>query len=380
MRYRKFGSTGFDISALGYGCMRLPEYQKDGIWYMREEESEALLLKAVELGINYFDSAYYYCHQNSERMMGKALRHVRDKIKLSTKLPVSDDVINGTNGGLRKMLDESLRRMNTDYVDYYHMWGIGKGDIDRMLPAGVLKEALKAKDEGLIKHISFSTHDTPDNIKYIIDRGEVFESVLCQYNLLDRKNEPAIAYAASKGLGVTVMGPLAGGRLGGPGIVYEKLTGKKSSGSHELGLRFVLGNPNVSCALSGMETISDIEQNASAVSSEEPFSEKERESAVELMRELKEFSELYCTGCNYCNGCPQKINIPHVLSHHTMYHVYGLTEGAKASYIDYLSWEAPMPGDCVDCGLCEEKCPQKLEIRKLIKQIDEFMRGLLNSK
>lgn len=205
----------------------------------------------------------------------------------------------------------------------------------------------------------------------IIDEGEVFETVLCQYNLLDRSNEKAIEYAAQKGLGVVVMGPVGGGRLGAPSPVIQNLLPGKVVSSAEIALRFVLANLNVSCALSGMSTIEMVEQNASVASNPNPLSTEEVELIKKAMEENKKLADLYCTGCNYCMPCPQGVNIPLNFQIMNYHRVYGLTEFAKAEYarIGTVQW---LPGkkaeECIECGICEEKCPQKIQIRKQLKE------------
>ena len=199
MQYRKFGNTGFNISALGFGCMRLPEIEhEDGTWEVDQEKTNEMLMRAYELGVNYFDTALYYCHKNSEIAIGKALKPVRDKVCISTKCPL--DLVKEP-ADFEKVLDESLAKLGTDYVDFYHFWGIDRKEFDEIiLPLGLLEEAKKLKEKGKIRHISFSFHDTPEALKYIIDTAPMLESVLLQYNLLDRKNEEMISYAAKKGL------------------------------------------------------------------------------------------------------------------------------------------------------------------------------------
>lgn len=247
MKYRSFGNTGEMVSTLGFGCMRLPEVEINGKWYIDEDKALPLLFKAYESGINYFDSAPYYCHKNSEYAVGKALKSVRDKIKLTSKLPFKD--VKKT-GDMRRILENSLKKMDTDYIDFYHFWGLNIGSLDNIKSNDLFNEARKAKEEGLIRHLSFSFHDKPENMIDIIDAGEgVFESVLCQYNLLDRANETSIAYAKKKGLGVAAMGPVAGGRLAAPTELFKKLTGKESIATYELALRFVLGNEDINIAL-----------------------------------------------------------------------------------------------------------------------------------
>jgi len=259
-----------------------------------------------------------------------------------------------------------------DYIDFYHMWGINWDTYVNKIDVknGPLQAAFKAREEGLIKHISFSFHDKPENMIKIIDTGN-FETVLCQYNLLDRSNEEAIAYAKEKGLGVVVMGPVGGGRLGSPSEVIRNLLPGKVSSSPEVALRFVLSNPGVSCALSGMSTIEMVEENARIASNESPLSEAEVAAIKASMEENRRMAELYCTGCNYCMPCPQEVNIPLNFQLMNYHRVYGLTEHAREQYkkIGTVDWmKGKKAEECVECGLCEEKCPQKLKIREQLKE------------
>ncbi len=377
MQYRKFGNTGVNISALGFGCMRLPEIeQPDGSFIIDQEKVDEMLMHAYDLGVNYFDSAFFYCHSNSEAAVGKALKSVRDKVYLSTKCPMENIK---SREDYRKTLEISLERMGTDYVDFYHFWAInGKRFDEVIMKYDLLDEALKLKEEGKIRHISFSFHDTPEELKRIIDTAPQMETMLVQYNLLDRTNEEMIQYAASKGLGVVVMGPVGGGRLAAPTELSQKLRGE-SLNTYELALRFVLGNPGVSCALSGMQTVDMVDKNAAVASLETPMTEKEWRAVGESLENLKKFSELYCTGCGYCQPCPKGINIPKIFQSYTYHNVYGLTELAKNTYKKYLEDEknpGAAPDACINCGYCERKCPQHLKVRDLLKKVDDVLRNL----
>ena len=370
MQYRPFGNTGVNISALGFGCMRLPEIQQeDGSWIVDQEKTDAMLMRAYELGVNYFDTALYYCHSNSEIAIGKALKPIRDKVYISTKCPLE---LVKEPGDFRKVLETSLKKLDTPYVDFYHFWGINQKTFDeKIVPMGLIAEAQKLKEEGLIRHISFSFHDSPEALKHIIDNGEGLESVLLQYNLLDRANEEMIQYAAKKGLGVVVMGPVGGGRLAAPTELAAKL-GTEAVNTYELAFKFVLGNPGVCCALSGMQNIDMVEQNAKVASLENPMSEEEWRRVGESLENLKKFSELYCTGCGYCQPCPKGINIPRIFQAYTYKNVYGLTELAKNTWNGYLTNEKDPgvhPDACVNCGYCERKCPQHLKVRELLKKV-----------
>ena len=377
MQYRPFGNTGVNISTLGFGCMRLPEIQKeDGSWEVNQEKTDAMLMRAYELGVNYFDTALYYCHSNSEIAVGKALKPIRDKVYISTKCPLE---LVKEPGDFRKTLETSLKKLDTPYVDFYHFWGINQKTFDeKIVPMGLIAEAQKLKEEGLIRHISFSFHDSPEALKHIIDNGEGLESVLLQYNLLDRANEEMIQYAAKKGLGVVVMGPVGGGRLAAPTELAAKL-GTEAVNTYELAFKFVLGNPGVCCALSGMQTIDMVEQNAVVASLENPMSEDEWRRVGESLENLKKFSELYCTGCGYCQPCPKGINIPKIFQAYTYLNVYGLKDLAKNTWNGYLNNEKEpgvSPDACVNCGYCERKCPQHLQVRELLKKVQGVLSAL----
>ena len=377
MQYRPFGNTGVNISALGFGCMRLPEIQKeDGSWEVDQEKTTEMLLHAYDLGVNYFDTALFYCHENSEIAVGKALKPIRDKVYISTKCPL--ERVNKPED-FRKTLEISLKKLDTPYVDFYHFWGINQKSFDeKIIGLGLIQEALKLKEEGLIRHISFSFHDSPEALKHIIDNGEGLESVLLQYNLLDRANEDMIQYAHDKGLGVVVMGPVGGGRLAAPTELAKKLNGENLN-TYELALRFVLGNPGVCCALSGMQTYDMVDKNAAVGSLEVPMTEKEWREVGENLENLKKFSELYCTGCAYCQPCPKGINIPRIFQAYTYLNVYGLKDLAKNTWNGYVNNEKE-PGAtsaaCVGCGYCEKKCPQHLKVRELLKKVEGVLSNL----
>lgn len=377
MIYRKFGNTGEMISSLGFGCMRFPEIETDGKWTVEYDKVDEMLRHAYDLGVNYFDTAFYYCHENSEIAVGRALKPIRDKVMISTKCPMENV---HCKEDYRKMLEKSLAKLDTDYIDFYHFWAINRKVFDeKIVGFGLIEEALKLKAEGKIRHISFSFHDDPSHIKHIIDTAPELETMLVQYNLLDRSHEEMIAYAASKGLGVVAMGPVGGGRLAAPTELYKKLTGKESISTYELAFRFVLGNKNISCALSGMENISMVDKNVAVASIEEPMSENEWAELTQALENVKKFSELYCTGCGYCQPCPKGIEIPRIFGAFTYHNVYGLSELAKTEFTTYCDngeKKGALSADCVDCGYCEKKCPQKLKIRELLKKVESVLGSL----
>lgn len=355
MLYRPFGKTDVQVSALGFGAMRLP----------RDEEAAVRLIhKALDLGVNYVDTAPGYLEGLSEEYVGTALQGRREQVYLATKNPIQ----NASGADWRKRLDASLERLKTDYIDFYHMWSI-TWDIytQRIIgPNGPLAEARKAQSEGVIRHLCFSVHDKPENIIKIIDTGE-FETMLCQYNLLDRANEGAIEHAYKRGMGVAIMGPIGGGRLATPTSAIGQAVQAGAVGTPEVALRFVLSNPYVSVALSGMTSTAMIEENARIASMEEPLSETERQVVIASLDHFAELSKLYCTGCNYCMPCPNDIAIPRVFELMNHHRIWGLTDHAVSSY-QQLVKRGRGVDQCVECGVCESKCPQKIEIIRQLKE------------
>jgi predicted aldo/keto reductase-like oxidoreductase len=363
MQYRDFGNTGLKISALGFGSMRLPE--KDG--HVEQEKAIEMIRRSFELGVNYIDSAYFYNHHESEVVVGKALKGWRDKVTLSTKNPDSS----AEADKWRTVLDEQLTKLDVDRIDVYHFHGINWKVFEEKMtrPEGCLKAARKAQDEGLFTYLSFSFRDTPENLIKLVDTGE-FTSVTCQYNLLDQANEPGIARAHEKGMGVVIMGPVAGGRLGKPTPGIRDLLPTDSASTPEIALRFVLSNPNVSCAIPGMENIQMVEENCATASREDPLSEAELACVRAAAEEKKKLADLYCTGCGYCTPCPHAVNIPDNFSAMNAYRVYGLLDYARGEYQGWLTEEKQSAAFCQECGECEPKCPQKIPIIAQLKETD----------
>jgi len=365
MQYRDFGTTGLKVSALGFGSMRLPMAGE----HVDEDQAIAAIQRAFELGVNYIDSAYFYNRYESEVVVGKALKGWRDKVIVSTKNPDTDV----TQARWREILEHQLKKLDVDFIDVYHFHGIRWAEFEEYIikPGGVMETARQAQSEGLFKYLSFSFHDTPEALVKLVDTGE-FTSVTLQYNLLDRANEPGIARARERGMGVMVMGSVGGGLLGPP---PAEILGQLPGASHnsvEVALRFVLSNPGVSCALSGMSTREMVEENCAIASRTDPPTEAEMEVILAQAEEKKRLAELYCTGCKYCLPCPHGVDIPANFSAMNNLRVYGMRQLADYRYAELVSTGAAA-SFCQECGECLEKCPQKLAI---IEQLKETHRAL----
>lgn len=358
MQYRPFGNTGFNVSALGFGAMRLPQ---------DEQEAIAVIRRALDLGVNYVDTAKVY--GESEVIVGKAIKgYPREQLYISSKHPVND--VDGA--GYRRGIEDSLRRLDLDYLDVYHLHGIGwKGYEELVLGKGLLDAMRQAKQDGLIRHIAFSFHDTPEALEKLILTGN-FESVTLQYNLLDRANEAGMALARERGMGVVVMGPVGGGRLGGASEAIRKLIPGEVRSTPEAALRFVLANENVSTAISGMGSLAMVEENVATASRPEPLSHAEREQVAAMLVENARLADLYCTGCSYCMPCEQGVDIPGIFQLVNYYRIYGLEEYARQEYAGKVA-KGKGADLCQECAQCEAKCPQHLQVMEQLREAHRIL-------
>jgi predicted aldo/keto reductase-like oxidoreductase len=371
MLYRQLGQTGIKLSALGLGCMRLPEQWVDGKKAIIQDQAIKMIRHGIDAGINFVDTAYFYHGGHSEIVLGKALKDgYREKIYLSTKLPTGE--VNAT-ADFDRFLDDQLRKMEVETIDFYHFHHLNKSLFeDKVIGMNLIDRAEKAKAAGKIQHLSFSFHDTPEVLKQIIDSG-FFASMLVQYNLLDRSNEEMLQYAAEKGLGVVVMGPVGGGRLGEPSVAIQKLLPERQFSTAEIALRFVFSNPHITTALSGMSNIQMVDENCQVAANISKLSPAELERITTLTAEYRALANLYCTGCGYCMPCPNEVNIPLNFNLMNYVRVYNIPEHAllQYQYIGRVGW---LPGKtaaaCVECGECEPKCPQKIPIIAQLKEVD----------
>lgn len=381
MHYRDYGKTGLRASTLGFGVMRLPTQENGACDYDR---SVPILQRAIAQGVNYFDCAWGYINGSSEIAVGKAIKpYDRTKLILATKIPIGD--IDGAEW--RRRLEAQLQRYETDYIDVMHMHGLTWNSFqERALgESGCLQAARRAQSEGLARYLAFSSHDTPENVVRLIETGE-FDGVTLQYNFLDRRMEAAIRCAHERGLGTVIMGPVGGGRLSlwDPQGLRELIPASVSS-APDLAIRWVLSNPNVTVALSGMTSVEMVDQNVATASREQPFAADEQEAVDRLLAKLYEFSNLYCTGCGYCLPCPNGVDIPGNFLLMNYYRVYGLRDYAVRQYAQLKAGKelwlhgtritGKAAPDCIQCGTCEPQCPQNIPIMAQLEEVARVLGG-----
>lgn len=335
------------------------------------DKSTALLHRAIELGVNYFDTAIFYCAGDSQRALGEAMEGRRDKVLLSTKNHMHESPADTWWA----RLEESLRLLRTDYIDIYNLhgmtWDIWCRHIDG--PHGKLKLLQKALDQGMIRHIGCSFHDSAEALVKLGQTG-AFESMTVQYNMLDRSLQDAIHQLRELNVAVVVMGPVGGGRLGLDNRRMSDLTKQAVQSAPEAALRFVLAHPGVCVALSGMSTMEMLEQNVRTVSEKEPFTPELIAQIDAEVQRVRRTLGVPCTACGYCLPCPFGVQIPDNFDLYNQHKAYGLQANLDA--YQGLTGKAV---NCVECGACVSKCPQKIEIpvilRKVTAELDRQFNG-----
>ena len=340
-----------------------------------------MIRRAVELGMNYFETSATYCQNRSEVQVGLGLKGMRDDVYVSTKSHVyrkgertfAGSIVekDSTGEDFRNILEESLWKLGMDRVDFYQFHGFTLENLPVAMAEGGPLDALKeAREKGLLDHIGFTSHDSPANIIKILDTGE-FESVTVYHNLLQTRGRtanplPAVEHARKLGIGVIVMGPLGGGVLGMP---IENLRGlvPETQSQVDLAFRYLFSIPGITTPISGMTRMSDIEENARIASEYKPFSVDDMARVREVIEKYTGLVERFCTGCGYCQPCPQGVRIPDIFRLMNFHSVYGVKDWTKQEY-NGMRMHRGSVESCARCGECEKKCPQKIAIREELKK------------
>jgi predicted aldo/keto reductase-like oxidoreductase len=377
MIYRKFAKTNVQLSQLGFGAMRFPVTQQYDPTTIDESEAKKMLHYAIDNGVNYLDTAYPYHRQTSEIFVGKALTGgYRNKVYLGTKMPVW--LVKSKEDSF-KYFNEQLKRLQTDTIDMYLLHSLGKNGWKTVNDYGMLEFLDKLRATGKIRFAGFSYHDELPLFREIVD-AYPWTFCLIHLNYVDDHYQAGIEgmeYAYEKGLAVIIMEPLRGGKLANnvPEEILKLIeqTGRSQSPA-QFSLRWVLNRPEVSCVLSGMSSLEQVQENIRFASEEHVNTLSPKE--LQLYQAAKEFYQskikVNCTQCGYCMPCPQKIPISFILELYNDACMYDAVRGSRRMYRVFVNPEY-RGNQCTECGECEEKCPQKIPISVTLKKAHQLL-------
>jgi predicted aldo/keto reductase-like oxidoreductase len=376
MQYRTFGRLDWTPSALGFGAMRLPTIDGDPA-RIDEPEATRMIRFAIDQGVNYVDTAYPYHQEMSEPFLGRALQDgYRQRIRLATKLPCWHVE---SAGDFDRLLDEQLKRLQTDHIDFYLLHGLDAESWTKVRDLGVLRWAEKAVVDGRFHHLGFSFHDRLEVFEEIVDASALWTFCQIQYNFMDvayQAGTEGLKYAAGKGLAVVIMEPLRGGLLArnvppAAQAIWDSAPRRRTPA--DWALQWVWNHPEVSVVLSGMSTMEQVEQNIASASQSGPGTLSDAELALfdRVRDKYRELGRVPCTDCRYCLPCPNGVNIPRVFEVYNEAKIYGDEEAARMGY----QWieEEQRADMCVECGECLEKCPQQIEIPDWLAKAHELL-------
>lgn len=375
MQYRK-NKHGENVSILGYGCMRFTT--KAGRIDIDKAEKE--ILAAVEAGVNYFDTAYIYT--GSEAALGEIVERtgIRSKINIATKLP---QYLISNSAAIDKYFAEELSRLRTNYVDYYLMHHLTDfSQWEKLKAIGIEDWIAKRKASGEIRNIGFSFHGTTEMFQKILNDYD-WDFCMIQYNYLDevtQAGKDGLKAAAAKGIPVWIMEPLRGGKL----VNLLPESAKKMIASHphgwsaaEWGFRWLYNQSEVTCVLSGMNSLEMVQENA-RIASDAPaghFTQDDFDFISKIIAEIKRTEKVGCTGCRYCMPCPKGIDIPGIFRGWNLMYSETKISGMKDYFQTTLLRKDSSPATaCIGCGKCEKHCPQEIPIREMLKKADKDLR------
>ena len=378
MKYRK-DKYGNEISVLGFGCMR---FRRNGPAIdMAEAEKE--ILAAIESGVNYLDTAYIY--PGSEAAVGEILakNRVREKVKIATKLP---HYLIKSREGMERLFNEQRKRLQTDYIDYYLMHMLtDTATWEKLKKLGVLEFLEEQKKSGAIRQIGFSYHGNADMFCKLVD---VYDWDFCQiqYNYLDENSQAGrrgLQYAHSKGLPVVIMEPLRGGKLVNrlpQGALDAFAEHPVSRTPAQWAFRWLWNQPEVTCVLSGMNSMEMLAENVKTASETEIGELGAREMAMyaKAVEAINAKLKVGCTGCGYCMPCPKGVDIPGAFAAYNRMASEGKFAGLREHFMcSAARQDSTAASNCIGCGKCESHCPQQIQIRAELKKVQKDLEGPL---
>lgn len=372
MKY--FDFQGKKLSSLGFGAMRLPT---DADGNIDVSHTERMIERAYEAGINYFDTAYPYHGGRSEIEVGRILsKYPRDSYYLATKYP-GHQVLDSYDPSL--IFEEQLKKCNVDYFDFYLLHNVCESSMPVYLNEeyGIINYFIEQKKLGRIKHLGFSSHGSPENLREFLDlQGHNMEFCLIQLNYLDwtlqRANEKC-EILKEKGIPVWVMEPVRGGRLVGklPESAKEHLKSLRPDDSTASWcFRYLMTLDNIGVILSGMSSYDQLEDNLKTFSEDKPLSQDEIRALYDIAESLKK--SVPCTACRYCiDSCPMGLDIPMLIEiYNDLRYAPGVNSGMKIEFMP----DDKRPTACICCGTCIKTCPQSIDIPKVMIDLSNIMK------
>jgi predicted aldo/keto reductase-like oxidoreductase len=347
-----------------------------------EETAAETVAKAVELGINYFETSIGYVGGNSERWLGRGLGRDRKKVMVSTKSTPLVDGQGVSADGVRRTLEESLEKLGTDYVDFYHGWSVSRPpQYEACLRKGGFFDGIyQAKEEGLIKHIGITTHAPPELVMEMINDGR-WEVITVQYSLILRGYRDVVKAAHEKGIGIVVMGPLAGGLLTLSSDLLKRVFAPDDQVTGAL--KYVLCDPAVSSVSSGMTSAAEVETNCAiidALPEDMTIAHQETIDArlnAELGDGLAQFESFFCGGCRYClSVCPENIGPHNIFKAYNMV----MLKGEPANPQKIAQQAQSNLDRCILCGDCREICPQDIDVPEHLERVRDYLLAMKTLK
>ena len=367
MEKRKMEKLGIETSLLGFGCMRFP-VTADG--KIDRPEAEKMLDKAIAAGVNYIDTAYPYHNGESELFVGEVLKkYDRGSFYLATKLPCWSVQ---TLEDVDRLFQEQLTKLQTEYIDFYLLHALDKNRFKQMVELGVVERLAALKEEGKIKYLGFSFHDSYESFENIINYWD-WDFCQIQLNYMDANIQAGMRgyrLTEEKGIPLVIMEPIKGGSLAAFADditgMFKELDADASVAS--FALRWVASLPNVKVVLSGMSTMEQVEDNLKTFGNFKCLSEKESETIDSIVKLINSRVQNGCTACRYCMPCPAGVDIPGNFRVWNTYHMYQNYNMVKGQWERGLG-EEKQAKNCIKCGKCEAACPQKLKIREDLERV-----------
>ena len=372
MQYRTFKKIDKEVSLLGMGCMRLPETEDGSV---DEAEAIDIIRSAIDAGVNYVDTAYMYHNGMSEKVVGKALKDgYREKVLLADKMPIW---LAKDEEHMKKIFDKQLTHLETDCIDMYLVHNVGKAPWKRAKKLNLMPFLEEMKAQGKIKHIGFSFHDSYEFFEEMLEEYP-WEFCQIQLNYMDKNIQAGVKglkLAASKGLSVIIMEPLKGGRLTDavpPSVqkLWDDFGTDRTPA--QWAFKWLANMPEVTLMLSGMSAKAQLEENIRTLSADDiaELTDAEKELIDKASDEYNRLIKYSCTGCQYCMPCPQKLEIPKLITYLNDWNAYEQNPSTKFEYTTWIP-DGRHASDCIGCKACEEKCPQKLPIAQAMKEAEE---------